>query len=445
LLHNLHHSFTSRWGASVDGQDMTIKSRSKKGVLELRRRVPRKYASVEPREFIWVSLETDSPAVAAARAITTWQGQIARWDAMLAGDTTEPQAKLDAARNLTNSKGFVYTPAKALLELSVDQILQRVEAIAVQKGIPNLREAEALLGTLHDPGIKITGALDMFWHLTSSDLNGKSSDQIRRTRNPVNKAVKNLIAVIGDKRIETITRHDMLDFRDWWAERLEKEDLTTNSANKDLTHIGKVLKRVNELKRLGIDLPLGGLAFKQGEAERRPPFSSEWIRTRLLAPGALSGLNTEAKCILLGMINTGYRPSEGAALLSQHIQLEGQVPHILIRGEGRQLKSRNAKRTIPLVGVSLEALQQCPNGFPRYRDKPGLSATINKFLRENGLMESEDHVLYSLRHSFEDRLLAAAVDERIRRDLMGHALDRERYGSGASLEQAHEIVQRIAF
>jgi integrase len=262
--------------------------------------------------------------------------------------------------------------------------------------------------------------------------------------NPVNKAVKNLISVIGDKRIDSITRDDMLDFRDWWAERLEKEDLTTNSANKDLTHIGKVLKRVNELKRLGVDLPLGGLAFKQGEAEQRPPFSSEWIRTRLLAPGALSGLNTEARCILLGMVNTGYRPSEGAALLPQHIQLEGRVPHILIRPEGRQLKSRNAKRTIPLVGISLEALRQCPNGFPRYRDKPGLSATINKFLRENELMQSDDHVLYSLRHSFEDRLLAAGVDDRIRRDLMGHALDRERYGSGASLEQAHEIIQRIA-
>lgn len=424
---------------------MTIKARSKKGVLELRRRVPRKYASVEPREFIWVSLETDSPTVAAARAVTTWQGQIARWEAILAGDTTEPQAKLDAARSLANSKGFAYTPAKVLLEQSVDQILQRVEAIAARKGVPSLKEAEALLGALPDPGIKISSALDMFWQLTISEMNGKSSDQVRRAMNPVNKAFKNLIAVIGDKRIDTITRHDMLDFRDWWTERLEKEDLTTNSANKDLTHIGKVLKRVNELKRLGVDLPLGGLAFKQGEAERRPPFSSEWIRARILAPGALSRLNTEARCILLGMVNTGYRPSEGAALLPLHIQLEGDVPHILIRPEGRQLKSRNARRTIPLAGVSLEALRQCRNGFPRYRDKPGLSATINKFLRENGLMESEDHVLYSLRHSFEDRLLAAGVDERIRRDLMGHALDRERYGSGASLEQAHEIIQRIAF
>jgi integrase len=144
------------------------------------------------------------------------------------------------------------------------------------------------------------------------------------------------------------------------------------------------------------------------------------------------------------MINTGYRPSEGAALLPQHIQLEGAVPHILIRPEGRQLKSKNAKRTLPLTGISLEAIRECRNGFPRYRDKPGLSATINKFLRENALMESDDHVLYSLRHAFEDRLLASGVDERIRRDLMGHGLGRERYGNGASLEMAHALLQRIA-
>ncbi|MCB6179039.1 tyrosine-type recombinase/integrase [Rhodobacter sp. Har01] len=423
---------------------MTIKPRSKKGTLELRRRVPRKYAAVEPRTFVWVSLDTDSPSVAEARAVTIWQQQIARWDALLAGDTTDAEARLDVARELVEAKGFSYTPASTLLEQPVQQLLKRVEAIAVRKGVPSQREAEALLGTVPDPGLKISRALDLFWQLTASDLIGKSEDQVRRAKNPVTKAVRNLIEVIGDKRIDAISRDDMLDFRDWWAERMEKGDLTANSANKDLTHIGKVLKRVNELKRLGLDLPLGGLAFKQGDADQRPPFSREWITTRLLAPGALSGLNTEARCILLGMINTGYRPSEGAALLPTHIQLDGTVPHILIRPEGRQLKTRNAKRTIPLAGVSLQALRECRNGFPRYRDKPGLSATINKFLRENRLMESDDHVVYSLRHSFEDRLLAAGVDERIRRDLMGHALDRERYGSGASLEQAHEIVQRIA-
>lgn len=423
---------------------MTIKPRAKNGTLELRRRVPKKYASVEPRQVIWVSLETDSPSVAQSRAASLWQQQIAQWDAMLAGESSIPQVRLDAARQLLETKGFIYTPISKLLEQPIEDILQRVEAISINKGVPNTKDAEALLGTLPDSGLKISRVLELFWQLTASDMQGKSQDQVRRARNPVIKAVKNFIDVIGDKTIETINRDDMLDFRQWWTERLKNESLTKNSANKDFTHIGKVLRSVNKLKRLNLDLPLGELAFKEDEADKRPPFSTEWIRSKLLAQGALSGLNTEARCILLGMVNTGYRPSEGAALLSTHIQLDANVPHIMIRPEGRQLKTRDSKRLIPLTGISLEAIRECRHGFPRYRDNPALSATINKFLRENNLMESDDHVLYSLRHAFEDRLLAAGVDERIRRDLMGHSLGRERYGAGASLEQTHELLQRIA-
>ena len=70
-----------------------------------------------------------------------------------------------------------------------------------------------------------------------------------------------------------------------------------------------------------------------------------------------------------------------------------------------------------------------PDGFPRYRDNPGLSDTINKFMRENGLLKTPSHTLYSLRHSFEDRMLASNVDERIRSDLLGHRLSRESYGN----------------
>jgi integrase len=423
---------------------MTIQPRAKNGLIELRRRVPKKYASVETRKEIWVSLQTDSPSMAEVHAISLWQQQIAQWEAMLAGTSVVPEVRLDAAKQLVEAKGFRYMQADVLLNQPVEDIVKRVEAISFSKGIPKVKDAEALLGVLPDPGLKISRVLELYWQLSANKMIGKSKDQVRRAKNPVIKAIKNLVDVIGDKTINSISRDDMLDFREWWNERLARQGLTSNSANKDFTHIGKVLRSVNELKRLGIDLPLGGLAFDEDDGDRRPPFSTEWIRSRLLAPGALSGLNTEARCILLGMINTGYRPSEGAALLPQHIQLDSAVPHILIRPEGRQLKSKNAKRTLPLTGISLEAIRECRNGFPRYRDKPGLSATINKFLRENALMESDDHVLYSLRHAFEDRLLASGVDERIRRDLMGHALKRQRYGAGASLEMAHELLQRIA-
>ena len=184
--------------------------------------------------------------------------------------------------------------------------------------------------------------------------------------------------------------------------------------------------------------------FKEGEANTRPPFSIKWLSEVLLAPGALDGLNAEARCIMLGMVNTGYRPSEGAMLTAAQIRLDAEVPHIKIEPVGRTLKTSHSRRVIPLTGISLEAFRQFPNGFPRYADNPTLSDTINKFLRENGLMESERHTLYSLRHSFEDRMLAAGVDERIRRDLMGHALKRERYGSGANLKHLQELLLKIA-
>jgi integrase len=108
------------------------------------------------------------------------------------------------------------------------------------------------------------------------------------------------------------------------------------------------------------------------------------------------------------------------------------------------LKSANARRIIPLFGISLKAFRANPDGFPRYADNPSLSDTVNKFLRENKLLESDKHTMYSLRHSFEDRLLGAGTDERIRRDLMGHRLTRERYGKGADLVQLQRVLQAIA-
>jgi integrase len=235
----------------------------------------------------------------------------------------------------------------------------------------------------------------------------------------------------------------MLDFRAWWLERI-RAGVTPNSANKDIIHLSDILRTVNRMKRLGLSLPLEGMTLKQGTKNQRKAFSEKWIREQLLRPGAMAGLNTEARCIVLGMVNTGYRPSEGAALLPQHIILDVEYPHIKIEAVGRVLKSQYAERTIPLAGISLEALRECRDGFPRYRDNAGLSDTVNKFLRENKLLESDEHTLYGLRHSFEDRLLDRDTDDRIRRDLMGHALDRQRYGEGASLEKLSRIVQAIA-
>jgi len=285
--------------------------------------------------------------------------------------------------------------------------------------------------------------LEMYWHLATDKCVNKSEDQKRRWRNPRIKAIGNLVSIIGDKPLQEITRNDMLRFRTWWIEPMATESLTANSANKDLTHIGGVLRLVNDLEGLGLDLPFSGMRIKESRANNRPSFSRQWITETILAPGALDRLGHQARIILLVLINTGARPSEIANLIATDIIMEHEIPHIHIAPHERELKTHNAQRMIPLVGCSLEAVKECPGGFPRYRDKPDLSSTLNKFMRENGLMESSRHVVYSLRHAFEDRLRQARVDDRIRAELFGHAYHRERYGS-PSLSELADAVSLVA-
>lgn len=412
--------------------------------FHLRQRVPLRYRRVEPRVTVWISLHTDSENVARQKAPVAWQHHIEAWEAKMAGDTGDAEKRFEAARELAAVRGYRYLSAGQVATLPREELLARVEAVPERRDRPDQKEAAAILGGAAEPQITVSRALELYWTLAADQARGKSEDQMRRWKNPRKKAVANFIGVVGDKALADISGDDMLDFRQWWIEKLEAEELTPNSANKDLIHLGSVLKTINKLKRLGLVLPLSDLSFKEGEQRQRPPFSVEWIKAKLLAPGAMAGLNTEARCIILGMVNTGYRPSEGAALGRDQIRLEAKVPHISIEPIGRQLKSAYARRIIPLTGVSLEAFKECPDGFPRYADNPSLSATVNKFMRANGLMETPEHSLYSLRHSFEDRMLAAGIDDRIRRDLFGHRLTRERYGKGASLEHLAEVIQGLA-
>jgi hypothetical protein len=87
-----------------------------------------------------------------------------------------------------------------------------------------------------------------------------------------------------------------------------------------------------------------------------------------------------------------------------------------------------------------------PQGFPRYYDKGlTLSANVNKFMGTHGLRPTEKHTLYSLRHSFEDRLTALKVMDKVVAYLMGHEYDRPKYGSPPTLEHLRSVLQRMSF
>jgi integrase len=145
----------------------------------------------------------------------------------------------------------------------------------------------------------------------------------------------------------------------------------------------------------------------------------------------LDGLNEDARYVLYIVADTGLRPSEVVNLQENAIVLSTPILYVSILPDGRRLKTSDSRREIPLVGAALAAMKKRPSGFPRYRDKSSnLSATLNKYLWENGLRPTKDHTVYSLRHSFKDRLIAVEAPDSLIDSLMGHKTYKPKYGKG---------------
>ena len=218
------------------------------------------------------------------------------------------------------------------------------------------------------------------------------------------------------------------------------------SANKDIGQLSRMLKDVSIRRRLNIPEIFKGLRLR-GQTERsRMPFETEFIQHKLLATGALDALNEDARYVLYVVAETGMRPSEVVNLQQDAIRLDAKIPYVKVQPDGRRLKTEDSEREIPLVGVALAAMKLRPQGFPCYRDKSSsLSATVNKFLRVNGLRPTKDHSVYSLRHSFKDRLVAAEAPDSLIDSLMGHKTYKPKYGKGPSLELKLKYLQQIAF
>lgn len=72
----------------------------------MRRRVPRRYCGVEPRETVWINLHTDSEAVAKSKADRAWSQMIDTWEARLAGNSVDAEVRYEAARDLARVRGL---------------------------------------------------------------------------------------------------------------------------------------------------------------------------------------------------------------------------------------------------------------------------------------------------------------------------------------------------
>lgn len=424
---------------------MLIFPRGKKGKLHLRIRVPTRFRGVHPGSHFNRALGTDSMDVAERKAKAVRDLFFAKLEALKAGQDGDAAILQEQLVAVCERMGFQYLPAAGVASAPLRDVLARTRALDAGEQV----EADALLGGGGDSGLMISGLFDRYERLKRVDNLQKSPRQLKSWAATPQRAARNFGQAVGDISVEELTRADAIKFRSWLAKRIECGEITPYSANREIYTLSKMIKDVTgALTGNQIDV-FGRLLFAEPKTRRRNrqvSFSPEWIRSRLLAPEALTGANDEARDILLAMINTGARPSELAALRADTINLADNIPHILIRPNERETKSASAEREIPLSGVSLEAVRRHPDGFPRYRDKANSwSGAIGRYMKANGLRETDEHGPYSLRHSFSDALLNVGCPEPIKDQLMGHREKGTAYGLGADLSVKAAWIDRIAY
>jgi integrase len=423
------------------------------GVWYFARRVPLEFEALDRRGVVkqstGVKVADDPMGVRGAKVVDAINRESeAYWLALAEGQAVDARRRYDAARARARRMGFEYVPAADLAQAPLQDILARLEALASRRLLDDPAAVSAALGGLPRVEIPLGGLFDAFRDIAKAELMDLSPDQLRKWANPKKRAIANLISVVGDKDAAALTRADALDLWKWWQDRVIAGDVDAATASKDFSHLKRMVRTVvrhyrlpSELLEVFSDLQIGGA--KDGT---RAAYEPAFVQGRMLAPGALDRLNQEARRLVYLIAETGLRPSEAANLNESTIVLDHQVPHVKVRPDGRRMKTDESLRDIPLVGVALDALRAQPAGFPRYRDKSAsLSGLVNRFLMNNGLRPTENHTLYSLRHTFKDRLRAVEAPPEMIDGLMGHAFEKPKYGAGYELAHKREWLQRIAF
>ena len=427
------------------------------GSYQYNRRVPLPVRTKDPRSpIVRLSLKTNDLALARVKRDYHEKCDNDLWTAYaLGGDEESARKRYEAAVSRADILGFAYRSSFDLAAFGdTGDILNRIEAARSEP--PVGPAAEAALGLVDKPKTNIKDAFKVYCDdIMSSELVAKSEVQKKDWRKVKQRAVDNFIALVGDKPISEITREDALKLHKWWSDQITAADTknrrSASSGNRDLGNMRALFREYH--KYMGdhtIQNPFDGLSFVEKVKNSRPPFSVKWITEKFLQPGGIQSLNIEARTIIFLMIETGARPSELCNLHRSVIRLDHNVPHIAVEpnidpDDPREIKTASSVRLIPLSGIALEAIRKFPDGFPRYKNSQRtLSNTLNKTLKKNGLLETEKHSAYSLRHSFEDRMKNARFDEELRRGLMGHTINRPKYGEGGALEMKAEEISRIA-
>lgn len=415
------------------------------------RRVPIEFSHLDKRGVVRYSTKIkvakDRRGTRAGRIAKAMNRELEiYWRGLVESKSQDATGRYADARRRARILGFDYVETSELANRSLVEVLERLEKLVSEGLLDNTPSRAAVMGFEKLPAVKLSEIFAIFENQTKNEVKDMSPNQLKRWKNSYMLAVLDLVSVVGDKGLDELSHTDVLDYVDWLDGRVDEEEIVAKTANKYLGHNSKMIKEINRKLRLGLPDFFAGMRLQGAINVSRPPFPIEFVQGQILAEGALMGLNAEARGAVFLITDTGLRLSEAINLNETTIHLDCDIPYIEVLPDGRRVKTQDSIRTIPLVGCALAAMRQHPNGFPRYIDKgASFSAYVNGYMLDRGLRPTRKHTLYSLRHTFKDRLIAAKCQDSMIEALMGHSDDHPKYGSGPALDLKAEALHRIAF
>jgi len=283
---------------------------------------------------------------------------------------------------------------------------------------------------------------------------GKSKNDLNHIERPI----RRLLSVLGDKPLSAYTRNDANEFKDWLYDKtdqsLNKSPLSTSSVKRSMDSVNSVFNLANQEHSLKLDNPFAGLRYRKQEPKERPAIPVEHIAQ---IQRLCQKFDDDMRWLIALISDTGLRLGEAAGLERSHVNLSAEVPHVIVEEtDNRRLKTKTSKRRVPLVGVALWAARRAgeaslrnntPFLFPRYNKQASTNSNsasngLNKWMKEH---IPPQYVLHGFRHAMRDRLREVDCPQDVMDEIGGWSKSSvgQTYGQGSSLERLHRYMKQV--
>lgn len=264
-------------------------------------------------------------------------------------------------------------------------------------------DVEALRLLNEEPKFRLSDALEVY-------LDGHKNKDKKKFRGDTERVWGRLIALIGDKALQQVTRADANEFVTWGI----GEGVRTTTIERHISILRAIfnvaiVEREVAKQNPFLRLRIPGLGE---DSKARESFNNDQLITLI---HECKKRDDDVRWLLALQIDLGCRIAESAGLALEDLHLDAPIPYVSIRPHPwRTLKTKSSKRNVPLVGVSLWAARRIikaarpgqTHAFPRYTDKNECRAThasntINKWI-ESRL--GSNKTTHEFRHTIRDRL-----------------------------------------